>query len=251
MTASAPGYSSGSQQARVSSGAITTVEIRLQPLPGSLTGKVTHALSGAPVAGATVALGQWSTQTDAGGRYHLFGLLPGAYTLQVSLEGYGTHRSPIAIGPGASQTLDLTLTPLPGTLRVRVVDATTGNPIQGAAVSYGTAASTAAGDEQPCADYALLVPLKRSREYRVIRSRVVDPRPADAWQQDGLHLFVFELRPIDAAGTAPPDPPVAVFAMRPEPGELVSAVVVTPRRFEEPEVTPVQVQTESAAPPQS
>ena len=248
MTASAPGYSSASQQVMVTSGAMASVEIRLQPLPSSLAGKVTHALSGAPVAGATVTLGQWSAQTDAGGRYHLVGLLPGAYTLQVSLEGYGTHQSPIAIGPGASHTLDLTLTPLPGTLRVRVVDAATGNPIQGAAVSYGTAASTAAGGEEPCADYALLVPLKRSREYRVIRPRVVDPRPADAWQQDGLHFFVFELRPIDATGTAPPDPPVAVFAMRPEPGEPVSAVVVTPRPFEEPEVTPLQVQTESAPP---
>jgi hypothetical protein len=83
-------------------------------------------------------------------------------------------------------------------------------------------------DALPCADYALLVPLKRSREYASIRKRVTDLRPADAWQKEGFHFFVFDLRAPNGAGSTAAEPPVAVFAMHPELKEPVSAVVVTP-----------------------
>ncbi len=83
-------------------------------------------------------------------------------------------------------------------------------------------------DNLPCADLALLVPLKRSKEYRVIRKRVADLHPADAWQQEGFHFFVFVLRAAEGTDGVLPEPPVAVFAMHPEMPEPVSAVVVTP-----------------------
>src|SRR5438105_4075293 len=88
------------------------------------------------------------------------------------------------------------------------------------------ASEYAPGDDLPCADSKLLVPLKRSREYGAIRKRVADLRPADSWQEDQFHFFVFALRP---AEEAPPTPeaPVAVFAMHPESSAPVSAVVVT------------------------
>jgi hypothetical protein len=127
-----------------------------------------------------------------------------------------------------------------GTLKVRAVDAATGRPIEGAAITYASTAQPPAEPEQPCADYALLVPLKRSREYGAIRSRVSDLRPSDAWQQDGLHLFAFRLRPIEGDGTTPGDPPVAVFAMRPDVQTPVSAVVARSRGDnQEPEITPL------------
>lgn len=92
------------------------------------------------------------------------------------------------------------------------------------------------GDELPCADAALLVPLKRSAPYRAIRDRVAQITPIDAWQDAGLHFFVFPLQPV--AGGAVDGPPVAVFAMEPHARELLSAVVVTPRPgIEEAEVT--------------
>ena len=80
--------------------------------------------------------------------------------------------------------------------------------------------------ELPCADAALLLPLKRSREYGAIRKRVTDLRPVDSWQEDQVHFFVFALRPEDNA-PATPEPPLAVFAMQRESSEPVSAVVVT------------------------
>jgi hypothetical protein len=79
----------------------------------------------------------------------------------------------------------------------------------------------------PCADAALLLPLKRSREYGAIRKRVADLRPVDSWQADQLHFFVFALRPEENA-PATPEAPVAVFAMHAESTEPLSAVVVTP-----------------------
>jgi hypothetical protein len=81
----------------------------------------------------------------------------------------------------------------------------------------------------PCADYKLLVPLKRSREHGAVRKRVADLRPADAWQQEGFHFFVFELH-IDGniADTLVTPAPLAVFAMHPEVKEPLTAVVVTP-----------------------
>jgi hypothetical protein len=78
----------------------------------------------------------------------------------------------------------------------------------------------------PCADAALLIPLKRSRAYGAIRKRVADLRPVDSWQEDQVHFFVFALRPEDNA-LATPEPPLAVFAMLRESTEPVSAVVVT------------------------
>jgi hypothetical protein len=136
-----------------------------------------------------------------------------------------------------SGTRDIALTPLRGTVRVRVVDAVTGEPIAGADVRCDAVVELAEPSEEPCADYALLVPLKRSRAYGAVRPRVADLRPSDAWLQDGLHFFVFDLHPLHPApgapagapgAGAPAEGPVAVFAIRAESREPVSAVVVTP-----------------------
>ena len=55
---------------------------------------------------------------------------------------------------------------------------------------------------------------------------MADLRPADSWFEEGLHFFVFQLRPVE--GATLPEAPVAVFAMHPESDEPLSAVVVTP-----------------------
>jgi Carboxypeptidase regulatory-like domain len=220
LAVSARGYSSRWHEVVLSNGAVTEIEIRLQPRPGSLTGKVTSVESGAPLAGATIVLGTWSTRTDASGGYSLTGLTPGAHTLQVSVEGYQLHEASVTIRPGAYEALDVSLTPRLGTLLVRVVDAATGDPIDSATVS------SRVGEGLPCADPRLLVPLKRSRLYGVIRPRVAELRPVDSWLQDELHFFVFRLHPEDGAEL--PEPPLAVFAMHPASKDPLSGVVVTP-----------------------
>jgi len=84
------------------------------------------------------------------------------------------------------------------------------------------------GDDLPCADFSLLVPLKRSRNYGAIRPRVADLKPIDAWQEESFHFFVFQLRPGEGVEGCMTEPPVAVFVMHPESPVPVSAVVVTP-----------------------
>jgi hypothetical protein len=84
------------------------------------------------------------------------------------------------------------------------------------------------GDGLPCADPALLVPLKRSSEYRTVRQRVASPRPIDTWFDKELHFFVFQLHSVNGNGNGAVEPPVAVFTMHPEAPEPISAVVVTP-----------------------
>jgi len=224
----------------------------MQPLAGNVHGRVTDTVTGAPVAGADVTVQGRRVQSDIDGRYQLVSLPAGAYDIDVRLDGYQTERRSITLRPGENQAVDLVLAPAGSTLRVRVVDAATGRPIDGASISYVSTVSSAVDDQAGCADYALLVPLKRSREYGVLRKRVTDLRPADAWQEDGVHFFVFELRandePVGAPAASPddsPESPVAVFAMRPEPGTPISAVVVTPRPDDAPDVTPVDVPTAS------
>ncbi len=85
-------------------------------------------------------------------------------------------------------------------------------------------------DDLPCADLALLTPLQSSPEYGAISQRVANPKPVDAWQEDGLHFFIFELLRVDGAGAVPPaaEAPVVIFTMHPEEAAPVSVVAVTP-----------------------
>jgi hypothetical protein len=59
-------------------------------------------------AGSTV-----STSTGPDGTYRLAIVAPGAYTVTVTAEGSSPGTSSVTISAGASQVLDLTLTPLP------------------------------------------------------------------------------------------------------------------------------------------
>jgi hypothetical protein len=100
------------------------------------------------------------------------------------------------------------------------------------------------GAAPPCADVALLVPLKRSPEYRAIRRRVASPRPLDSWFDRELHFFVFQLQAVNGngSGVSPVEPPVAVFTMHPEAPEPISAVMITPSpNGAEAEVTDLRV----------
>ena len=231
LTISAPGYQVASQVVTPAAGLVATVEVRLQPLPGSMAGTIADAVSGAGIADAAITLGQWHTRTDAEGRYHFGDLTPGTYTLRVTAEGYAPYEVDVMVGPGASVTAHASLPLATTTVVVRVVDATTGGVIAGATVGYSAPASepAAAGtaDDLPCADVALLMPLKRSAAFARVRKRVADHHHRDSWQEDGLHFFVFLLRPEGDGGDGT-EAPVAVFALHPESAAPVSAVVVTP-----------------------
>src|SRR5947208_2031598 len=82
----------------------------------------------------------------------------------------------------------------------------------------------ATGANLPCAEMELLTPLKRSREYAAIRPQVADLKPLDAWQEDGVHYFVFALRPeVDDTSA-----PLALFSMASGDTTPMSAMLITP-----------------------
>ncbi len=62
------------------------------PPPGkaNLSGKVTHAQSGNPIAGVLVTLDSMSVSTDSGGNYAFLELEPGSYSGSASKENYET-----------------------------------------------------------------------------------------------------------------------------------------------------------------
>jgi hypothetical protein len=237
LAVSAPGYAPVERQVTVAGGVVLPLEIRLAPLPVTITGTITDAVTGRPVPGASVVAGQWRAATDAEGRYTLTGIAPGDYALVVGIAGYQSYTEAHSLPAGATLSANVALTPLAPGIQVRVVDAASGDPIGGAAIRYSAVPLASGTDDAPCADVKLLVPLKRSAEFARIRKRVADPHHLDAWQEDSLHFFVFLLRPeqedapVESNGAGPAaqdETPVAVFAMHATTAGVHSAVVVTP-----------------------
>lgn len=110
---------------------------------GTLSGTVYDAATSTKLAGVTVTCDNYSTTTDSRGEYH-FDLLPGSYTLSVSMSGY----MPVTFSVQVERSLDTTqncyLTPSSGTIHGTVFDAT--NPtlrIPGAVISGGGVSVTA------------------------------------------------------------------------------------------------------------
>jgi uncharacterized repeat protein (TIGR01451 family) len=83
-----------------------------KPAPrGKLTGKVTDAFNGLPVAGALIDLGQgFMTSTEPDGTYTLY-LLPGKYKVVASSPNYRSKSGTTSVSNGGTATLDFVLDP--------------------------------------------------------------------------------------------------------------------------------------------
>ena len=144
-------YRTGFLRATSNPGVVFTVEgdaiqqasLTLVPAaPGSLSGKVTDTANNA-VPGASVVFtstdGQiYSTTTDANGNYALSSVAPSTYTGTATKTGFGTGtQTGVAVASNAVVVVNFTLTPGPGAVTGRVVDAS-GNPISGASVFFAS-----------------------------------------------------------------------------------------------------------------
>jgi hypothetical protein len=119
--------------------AVLEVEpIELEPLPQDttaiVTGRVTDATSGAPVANVEVTLEGTviRTLTDAEGRYWLVNVPPGPQTVRTRRIGYASNRIPISV-------------PLTGTITQDIPIAASALMVEGITVT-GDAVSRAAGE---------------------------------------------------------------------------------------------------------
>jgi Repeat of unknown function (DUF5648)/Carboxypeptidase regulatory-like domain len=76
--------------------------------PGWFSGLVTSG--GVGLSGVTVAVGNWSSTSGAGGGYTLTGITPGTYTATYSKVGYVTASAGVTILAGATVTRNVSLT---------------------------------------------------------------------------------------------------------------------------------------------
>lgn len=85
-----------------------------QSTTGSVLGKVSDAVTKAPLVGADVLLDgtPHMTATDRTGAFRLSGVPAGTYTLRVLYLGHAEHRAQVTVTSGPSAELDLTLSPV-------------------------------------------------------------------------------------------------------------------------------------------
>lgn len=118
VTASAPGYiSSTIPNVSLVNGQVTTLNIQLQPLvPFSVTGTVTTAGTGAPVAGATIEFVSptytYSGTSGGDGSYQIDGVFADTYEVNAGRWGWNTAcLAPQVVNPPANDVVDIVLTP--------------------------------------------------------------------------------------------------------------------------------------------
>ncbi|MGM7702003.1 carboxypeptidase regulatory-like domain-containing protein [Pseudalkalibacillus sp. Hm43] len=138
VTFIAEGYGSQSIGAKIRSAETTTLNVELVKLVGAISGTVTDN-SGNTLSGATVEIFLnnilvASTTTDSNGTYVINNLIPGAYTVSVSKENFGTETVGASVVENQTSIANVSLTPDPGTLTGTVLT-TTGDPIEGAVLT--------------------------------------------------------------------------------------------------------------------
>jgi len=109
---------------------------------GAFSGTVTHALTDSPIEGATVTVNGHSTTTDADGHYNIANVPPGDYTVSASKPSYQTESTSATAVSGETTTVNIMLTPLPGTIAGMVTSASTGEAIAGANVTANGISAT-------------------------------------------------------------------------------------------------------------
>jgi thermitase len=124
-------------------------------LPGSISGQVTDAEDGSPVAGATVSDGTRTALTNAVGMYTIDDVPSGSYEVTARKEGYQGSSMIVTVISENNAVVDFSLNEvvLPGSITGSVTDAEDGSPIAGATVTDGTrTATTDASGEYTIAD---------------------------------------------------------------------------------------------------
>jgi hypothetical protein len=118
VQAAGPHSSTGEVRTKIGPLGVVNVDLRLAevaegeapPTPGTIFGTVTDSLN-RPITHARVTLdgSAIEAQTDAAGRFHLAGVMPGTQTIEVRRVGLEGVRRAVDVTPGATMTMALTL----------------------------------------------------------------------------------------------------------------------------------------------
>jgi carboxypeptidase family protein len=102
LTASAGGFTSMSKTVTIVAGQTTSVSFALAATTtGSITGRITSAINGAAIAGATVSYSRGSTTSDANGNYRFSSVPAGSYTVTAQKSGWIAASTSVTVGSGA------------------------------------------------------------------------------------------------------------------------------------------------------
>jgi len=127
VTISASGYISQTSQVAITAGITTniqTVYLIAAPQSTTVTGRVTDAATGDPIAGAevTVVGMNFSTKTDAGGTYTITGINLYEFDLKASHAGYDSTGYHVKTSAYGTFSLNLVLNPTsPGDIRIQLL----------------------------------------------------------------------------------------------------------------------------------
>ncbi|MBM7553900.1 carboxypeptidase regulatory-like domain-containing protein [Thalassobacillus pellis] len=142
VTASRTGFGTGQLGAFVLSDTTVTADIALTPNPGTITGTVVDT-NGDPITDTRIQVGIYdennilvvSLLANSDGTYTVPGLAPGGYFVVASAPNFSSSIASAFVESG--QTINVTniLVPDPVTLSVTVTNASTGLPVEGAAVT--------------------------------------------------------------------------------------------------------------------
>ncbi|MEI2325688.1 carboxypeptidase regulatory-like domain-containing protein [Priestia megaterium] len=130
-------FGSVSGDTQVNPEATTELNFTLVPNPGTITGVIYNEQTGSPIAGASIAVRQFSpvgpiiatTTTDSRGQFTVLNLTPGAYTIVVSEPNFGSQASSTLVQSDQVSTVLVNLPPNPGTIQGVVTSEQTGQPI--------------------------------------------------------------------------------------------------------------------------
>lgn len=120
-------------------GASEMVTLRLQPITwGIVTGVVTDAETGQPLANAEVVVGARGVRTDSAGSFRAEKVPAGSLRIAVKLPAYEEGSVTVELNADTERDVALALVPIKiGNIRGTVVDARTGEPIAQARVTAG------------------------------------------------------------------------------------------------------------------
>lgn len=107
-------------------GALAPCVAAAQAQQGTISGRVTDAANGSPVAAAQVAIvgTNQGTQTSIEGQYTLRGVAPGSVEVRVLRIGFAESRQRVTVVAGQTATLDFSITAVAMTLNPVVTTAT-------------------------------------------------------------------------------------------------------------------------------
>lgn len=151
LTLSAAGYESITVSGLAPAASNVDVgTVSLNPLPnaGVVTGVITAADTGLPLAGATITIAGIGTTTSAADGSYSVTVTPGALTISAAAEGYQSVMATGTVSAGARVLFSVALravgepTPSGTTLKGTVIDIASQAPLAGAAVSLQDGTST-------------------------------------------------------------------------------------------------------------